>query len=55
MADNAPDDVVKLTDDQIRARRRRNVALGLALAGFMVLIFMLTIVRLGQNITAGAS
>jgi hypothetical protein len=33
----------------LQARRRRNVALGLALIGFVVLVFIVTIVRLGAN------
>jgi hypothetical protein len=33
-----------------RARRERNVALGLVLAGFAALFFVMTIVRLGGQI-----
>ncbi len=35
-----------------KARRGRNVALGLALAAFVVIIFIVTIVRLGANAAA---
>jgi hypothetical protein len=31
------------------ARKRRNVALGLALVAFVVLVFIVTVVRLGAN------
>lgn len=33
-----------------KARRRRNLAIALALAGFIVLVFVVTIVRLGANV-----
>jgi hypothetical protein len=33
-----------------KARRRRNIAMALGLAGFVVLIFVVTIVRLGANV-----
>jgi hypothetical protein len=33
-----------------RARRGRNIALGLALAAFVVIVFVVTIVRLGANV-----
>ena len=33
-----------------KARRRRNVAIALALVGFIVLVFLVTIIRLGANV-----
>ena len=33
-----------------KARRRRNIAMALGLVGFVVLIFVVTIVRLGGNV-----
>lgn len=36
----------RLSDDEIKARNRRNVWLGLALFGFVVLIMVITVVRL---------
>lgn len=40
-----------LTDPEARkARARRNLALGAALIGFVVLVFIVTIVRLGANV-----
>jgi len=38
------------TPEAARARRRRNIALGLALLAFAALIFVVTIVRLGGNV-----
>ena len=40
-------DGIKLTPEQAKARRARNIALGLCIAGLCVLIFTVTIVRLG--------
>ena len=41
---------VKLTPKQAEARNKRNVAIALSLAAFVVLIFAVTIVRLGGNV-----
>ncbi|MDM9623687.1 MULTISPECIES: hypothetical protein [unclassified Rhizobium] len=38
-------DTVKLTDAQRKSRRNRNVALGLVLAGLVVLFYAITIVK----------
>lgn len=38
---------VQLTEEQLRARRGRSIAIALALAAFVVVIFLVTIVRLG--------
>ncbi|MDQ0559491.1 protoheme IX farnesyltransferase [Rhizobium sp. R72] len=38
-------DVVKLTEAQRKSRRNRNVALGLVLAGLVVLFYAITIVK----------
>jgi len=35
-----------------KARRGRNVALGLALAAFVIVVFVVTLVRLGANAAA---
>ncbi len=37
---------VRLTEEQKKARRRRNLALALLLAGWMVFIFLVTIFKL---------
>ena len=36
-----------------RARRRRNIAVGLVLVGMVVLFFLMTIVRLGGHVFDG--
>jgi hypothetical protein len=40
---------VKLTEEQSRARRARSIAIALALGAFVVVIFAVTIVRLGSG------
>jgi hypothetical protein len=37
-----------------RARRRRNIAMALGLVGFVILIFIVTIARLGGNVAQRA-
>lgn len=39
-----------LTEAELAARRRRNVWLALALAGFVVLVGLITVIRLGSGI-----
>jgi hypothetical protein len=41
---------VKLTEQQLRARRARSIAIALALGAFVIVIFLVTIVRLGGNV-----
>ena len=41
---------VTLTDEQVRARKRRNVAIALGLVGFIALVFVVTVVNLQRNI-----
>jgi hypothetical protein len=38
------------TDEASKARRRRNLTIGLALAAFAILTFVVTIVRLGGHV-----
>ncbi|KQQ38014.1 protoheme IX farnesyltransferase [Rhizobium sp. Leaf306] len=40
-------DTVKLNDAQKKSRRNRNVALGLVLAGLVVLFYVMTLVKVG--------
>ncbi len=40
---------VKLTEEQLRARRTRSIAIALALGAFVAVIFAVTIVRLGSR------
>ncbi len=45
-----PQTVIKLTEQQLRARRARSLAIALALGAFVIVIFLVTIVRLGSNV-----
>jgi len=38
-------ETVKLTEKQMKSRRNRNIALGLVLAGLVVLFYAITIVK----------
>jgi hypothetical protein len=42
----------KLVEDDavVRARKGRNIALGVGLVAFVILIFVVTLVRLGGNV-----
>ena len=43
---------ITLTDEQVRARKRRNVAIALGLVGFIVLVFIVTVTNLQRNTQA---
>jgi hypothetical protein len=55
VADNPKGIRIKLTPEQLRARRARSIAIAIALAlgAFVLVIFALTIVRLGSGALAG--
>jgi hypothetical protein len=40
-------DSVKLNEAQKKSRRNRNIALGLVLAGLVVLFYVMTLVKIG--------
>lgn len=42
-------ELVKLTEAQKKSRRGRNIALGLALAGLVVLFYAITIIKVGSG------
>ncbi|WP_162943847.1 MULTISPECIES: hypothetical protein [unclassified Rhizobium] len=42
-------ELVKLTDAQRKSRRGRNIALGLVLAGLVVLFYAITIIKVGSG------
>ena len=44
------DDGIRLSDEQKKRRRSRNVAIGLTLAGMVVLFYVITVVKLGVNV-----
>ena len=44
-----------LTPEEERARKRRILATGLALAAFVVIVFAVSLARMYANMTAGAA
>ena len=53
VADNPEGTSIKLTPEQLRARRARSIAIALALGAFVLVIFAVTIVRLGSDALTG--
>ena len=47
---NQPVDDQAARDAAAKARNGRNIAIGLGLAAFVVLVFIVTLVRLGANV-----
>jgi hypothetical protein len=45
-----PETGIRLTEQQLRARRARSIAIALALGAFVVVIFLVTLIRLGSNV-----
>ena len=45
-----PEPGIRLTEQQLRARRNRSIAIALALGAFVVMIFLVTLVKLGGNV-----
>ena len=45
-----PETGITLTEPQLRARRARSIAIALALGAFVVVIFLVTLVKLGSNV-----
>jgi hypothetical protein len=41
---------IRLSEQQLRARRSRSIAIALALGAFVVVIFVVTLVKLGGNV-----
>jgi hypothetical protein len=41
---------VELTPEQIKARGRRNIWIALSVGGFMLLVFLITLAKLGANV-----
>ncbi len=50
MDDSPEREEIVLTDEQIRRRRARSVAIALALCALVVLFYVVTIVKLGPGI-----
>ncbi len=51
---NTPDDIAptRLDPESARRRRTRSIAIAVALAGLVVLFYVVTIVRLGGNVAS---
>jgi hypothetical protein len=47
---NDPDGGVVLTDEQIRRRRARSIAIALSLGAMVLLFYVVTIVKLGPGV-----
>ena len=41
---------MRLTPEELKARKRRNIAIALGLVAFMVLVFVTTLLRLQANV-----
>jgi hypothetical protein len=41
---------VRLTDEQVRRRRSRSIAIALVLAGLVAIFYVITIIKLGGNV-----
>ncbi|HEY4345016.1 MAG TPA: hypothetical protein VGN05_11765 [Parvibaculum sp.] len=50
MTDNGNQEPFRWTEEQLKRRRQRNVALAWVLAGLVVLFFVITIAKLGGNV-----
>lgn len=48
-------DEIILTPEQVRARKRRNLVIALALVAFVVLVFFVSIARMHANSVLGAT
>lgn len=46
---------VILTPEEVKARGRRNLWIALAIGAFVVLVFLITMVKVEDSIVAGAS
>jgi len=45
-----PETGIMLTEAQVRARRRRSIALGLSIAALCLLFYLITVFRMGSAI-----
>ncbi|WP_199200567.1 hypothetical protein [Alkalicaulis satelles] len=55
MNDEREPDTVRLTPEEEAARKRRNLAIALGLGAFIVLIFLVTMVRLTTSWNTGVT
>jgi hypothetical protein len=54
-AGNDVRETVTLTPEELKARKRRNLWIALTIVAFVVLVFFITMVKVGDGIVAGAS
>ena len=54
-AENDLPETVTLTPDELKARNRRNLWIALAIGAFVVLVFLISMVKVQDGIVAGAS
>jgi hypothetical protein len=54
-ADNKYPEVVTLSPEELKARKRRNLWIALAIGAFVVLVFLISMVKVQDGIVAGAS
>jgi hypothetical protein len=50
----SPEEGIRLTPEELRRRRARSIAIALALGAFVVLFYIVTIVKIGGNILKDA-
>ncbi len=51
----ATGETVRLTPEEEAARKKRNIAIAWGLVAFMVLVFVITVMRLSQNVANGGA
>ncbi len=54
-AENDIRETVTLTPDELKARKRRNLWIALAIGAFVLLVFFISMVKVQDGIVAGAS
>jgi len=50
MSNKRPENGMVLTEEQKRLRRTRSIAIALALGAFVIVIYLVTIVKLGPDV-----
>jgi hypothetical protein len=50
MSAEPPETGIRLTPEQLRAQRSRSIAIALALGAFVIVVFLVTLVRLSSNV-----
>ena len=50
-----PKETVQLSEAEKAEQKRRNLVIAFSLVGFVVLVFLVTVIRLSQNIAANGA